>query len=367
MTDSQNILFQPVKLKNLQLSNRIAMAPMTRGFAPNGVPGENVAAYYRRRAEAGVGLIITEGTVVNHVASSGTNNVPNIHSEEAIAGWQRVVEEVHEAGGHIIPQIWHVGYMRQRGIYPNPEVPGYGPVEVRNGESVDTIGMTRQDIDAVISAFAAAAKNAKTVGFDGLEIHGAHEYLIDQFFWERSNLRDDSYGGSRENRLNFALDIVRAIRDAVGPDFLVVFRFSQWKQRDYKAKLASTPQDLEKLLIPLSNAGVDAFHASTRRFWEPEFEGSDLNLAGWAKKITGKPSITVGSVGLDAEFISTWGGKTANPVGIDGLVERLEKEEFDLVAVGRAILADSQWVEKIRQGRLSDIVPFSKQALDQLI
>jgi len=367
MTDEQNKLFQPIKIKNVTLSNRIAMAPMTRGFSPGGIPGENVAAYYRRRAEAGVGLIITEGTVVNHVASSGTNNVPTIYGEKALAGWQRVVEEVHEVGGRIIPQIWHVGYMRKKGIYPNPEVPGYGPVEIRNGNGVDTIGMTNQDIDVVVAAFAAAAKNAKEIGFDGLEIHGAHEYLIDQFLWERSNLRDDEYSGSMEKRLNFALEIIKSIRDAVGPDFLVVFRFSQWKQKDYKAKLASTPQDLEKLLIPLSDAGVDAFHASTRRFWLPEFEGSDLNLAGWARKITGKPSITVGSVGLDAEFISTWGGKTANPTGIEGLLERLEKDEFDLVAVGRAILADPQWVEKIREGRLNEIVPFSKTALDQLI
>ena len=257
--------------------------------------------------------------------------------------------------------------MRQRGIYPNPEVPGYGPVEIHNDEGVDTIGMTNQDIDTIISAFAEAAQNAKKIGFDGLEIHGAHEYLIDQFFWERSNPREDGYGGSTENRLEFALEIIRAIRDAVGPEFLVDFRFSQWKQQDYTAQLASTPQELEKLLIPLSEAGVDVFHASTRRFWLPEFEGSDLNLAGWAKKITGKPSITVGSVGLDAEFISTWGGKTANPTGIEGLIERLEKEEFDVVAVGRALLADPQWVEKIRDGRLEDIIPFSKKALDQLI
>lgn len=367
MSDINSKIFQPIKIKNLELSNRIAMAPMTRGFSPNGIPGENVAAYYRRRAEAGVGLIITEGTVINHLASAGTNNVPTIYGEKALVGWQRVVQEVHEVGGRIIPQIWHVGYMRKKGIYPNPEVPGYGPVEIRNEEGVDTIGMTDQDIDTVITAFASAAKNARDVGFDGLEIHGAHEYLIDQFLWEKSNLRDDSYGGSAEKRMNFALDIVRAIREAVGPDFLVVFRFSQWKQKDYKAKLASSPLDLEKFLIPLTEAGVDVFHASTRRFWEPEFEGSDLNLAGWAKKITGKPSITVGSVGLDAEFISTWGGKTANPTGIEGLLERLDKDEFDLVAVGRAILADPDWVEKIKQGRLDEIVPFSKTALEQLI
>jgi 2,4-dienoyl-CoA reductase-like NADH-dependent reductase (Old Yellow Enzyme family) len=123
---------------------------------------------------------------------------------------------------------------------------------------------------------------------------------------------------------------------------------------------------LESFLLPLSEAGVDIFHASTRRFWEPEFEDSSLNLAGWTKKITGKPTITVGSVGLDSTFTSSFNGKTANPAGLQLLIERLQKKEFDLVAVGRALLADANWIAKIKDGRLEEIEAFTQNALGSL-
>jgi 2,4-dienoyl-CoA reductase-like NADH-dependent reductase (Old Yellow Enzyme family) len=115
-------------------------------------------------------------------------------------------------------------------------------------------------------------------------------------------------------------------------------------------------------------AGVDVFHCSTRRFWEPEFEGSDLNLAGWAKKLTGKPSITVGSVGLDDEFLTAFiDGKGANNASIDKLIEMFERDDFDMVAVGRALLADSEWVAKIQTGRIEELVPFNVEALKTLV
>ncbi len=120
-------LFKPLTLRNLSLSNRIVMAPMTRSFSPNGIPGPDVAAYYRRRAENGVGLIVTEGTLINHPAATGDPNVPNFHGEAALNGWAKVVKEVHEAGGKIIPQIWHVGMSRPMGSLPNPEAPSIGP------------------------------------------------------------------------------------------------------------------------------------------------------------------------------------------------------------------------------------------------
>jgi len=342
------------------------MAPMTRNFSPRGIPDRNVASYYRKRAESGVGLIITEGTTVNHKGANGYPKVPAFYGEQALAGWKQVVEEVHEAGGLIIPQLWHVGYMRKRGIEPDPQVPGYGPMTVQAKGAIETIGLTAEDIHDVVMAFAAAAREAENLGFDGLEIHGAHEYLIDQFFWEKSNQRTDEYGGSLERRLQLALDIIRAVREAVSNNFMVVFRFSQWKQQDFNAKLARNPEELERFLIPLAAAGVDVFHASTRRFWEPEFEGSPLNLAGWTRKITGKPVITVGSVGLDTTFTSSFGGKTAHPTGIDELIRRMEADEFDLVAVGRALLADPDWINKIRDGQDCEIEPFTKEALETL-
>ncbi|UAW98946.1 NADH:flavin oxidoreductase [Halopseudomonas nanhaiensis] len=361
-------LFESFELGPLTLNNRIVMAPMTRNFSPRGVPNEQVVEYYRRRAESGVGLIITEGTTIDHQAANGYPNVPAFHGDEALAGWKKVVEAVHAVGGKIAPQLWHVGNVRRLGTEPNGEVPGYGPMDkIKDGNKL-VHGMTKQDIDDVVQAFAKAAKDAKAIGMDAIELHGAHGYLIDQFFWEASNQRDDEYGGSMENRGRFAVEIVRAVRAAVGPDYPIIFRFSQWKQQDYTARLAPTPELLEQFLKPLSEAGVDIFHCSQRRFWEPEFEGSELNLAGWARKITGKPTITVGSVGLDGEFLEFMvkTDKVAQTQNIDGLLERLGKGEFDLVAVGRALIVDPQWAEKVREGRFADILPFSREALKTL-
>ncbi len=356
-------LFQPVTIGSLQLSNRIVMAPMTRSFSPKGVPGGNVAQYYANRAKGGVGLIITEGTTVNHPASNGYPNVPRFFGKDALAGWSKVVEAVHENNGKIVPQLWHVGYVRKKGTEPDPAVPGYSAMGKESNGEVEIVGMDEKDINDVIQAFADAARDAEKIGFDGIEIHGAHEYLLDQFFWEKSNQRDDKYGGSLEARLLFATELIKAVRSAVSRSYPVIFRFSQWKQQDYKAKLAYTPEELERFLLPLSDAGVDIFHASTRRFWEPEFEGSDLNLAGWTKKITGKPTITVGSVGLDATFTASFGGKEAKPTGLDALYERLNKDEFDLVAVGRALLADPYWISKIKNEQFDQIDTFKKEAL----
>ncbi|MAG67234.1 MAG: NADH:flavin oxidoreductase [Pseudomonas sp.] len=369
MSTAVTPLFKPFTLGNLALSNRIVMAPMTRNFSPKGVPNQAVVDYYRRRAESGVGLIITEGTVVDHAAANGYPNVPHFYGEDALAGWKQVVDAVHAAGGKIAPQLWHVGNVRRLGTEPNGDVPGYGPMEKQKDGKVLVKGMTQQDIDDVVAAFAKAAKDAKDVGFDAIELHGAHGYLIDQFFWEGTNQREDQYGGSMENRGRFAVEIIKAVRAAVGADYPIIFRFSQWKQQDYTARLAPTPELLEQFLTPLSDAGVDIFHCSQRRFWEPEFESSELNLAGWTRKITGKPCITVGSVGLDGEFLQFMVNtdKVAQTANIDGLLERLDADEFDLVAVGRALLVDPQWADKVREGRFDDIAPFSRDALKTLV
>ena len=362
-------LLQPFQCKSLNLRNRVAMAPMTRMFSPGYVPDEQVAGYYRRRAEGGVGLLITEGTFVGHRAANGYEKVPAIHGEAALAGWRKVVEEVHAAGAQIIPQLWHVGAVRREGIGPDPAVPGFSPSGLFKPGKSNGRAMSRDDIDEVIAAFAQAARDAKAVGFDGVEIHGAHGYLIDQFLWEGTNQRDDEYGGSLEKRTRFATEIVAAVRAAVGEDFAIVFRFSQWKQQDYEARLAHTPDELARLLQPLTDAGVDIFHASTRRFWQPEFAGSPLNLAGWTRQLTGKPAITVGSVGLDDVFIGSTSqgmGATANPVGLENLLERMAADEFDLVAVGRALLVDPQWLAKLLADRAVEIRPFTKAALESL-
>ncbi|VVN86596.1 NADH:flavin oxidoreductase [Pseudomonas fluorescens] len=362
-------LFKPFQLGTLELPTRVVMAPMTRRFSPGGVPDSKVVEYYRRRAAAGVGLIITEGTTVDHKASNGYLNVPHFYGEAALAGWKKVVDAVHAEGGKIVPQLWHVGSVRRIGTEPDASVPGYGPSEKLKDGQVVVHGMSKQDIQDVIAAFAQGAKDAQSIGMDGVEIHGAHGYLVDQFFWEGSNQRTDEYGGSLANRSRFAIELVQAVRAAVGEGFPIIFRFSQWKQQDYTARLVQTPEALGEFLKPLSEAGVDIFHCSTRRFWEPEFDGSELNLAGWTRTLTGKPTITVGSVGLDGEFLQFMvdTDKVAQPASLEKLLERLNNDEFDLVAVGRALLVDPDWAQKVREGREGDILPFSREALMTLV
>jgi len=363
---SVDALFRPFQIKSLTLPNRIVMAPMTRSFSPNGVPTEDVAAYYRRRAEGGVGLIVTEGTVVERPAARNDLQVPFFHGE-ALPEWKKVVEQVHGAGGLIAPQIWHVGSSRGQGADWTPEGHVDSPSGMTAPGKVKYEPMTDEDIADTISAFGRSARAAKELGFDAVEIHGAHGYLIDQFFWSGLNVRDDRWGGATiRDRARFGAEVVKAVREGVGEDMALILRVSQWKSQNYDAKNAETPDELVEWLAPLSDAGVDVFHCSQRRFWEPEFEGSDLNFAGWTKKLLGKPTITVGSVGLDGEFIAAFGGAGSKPASLDGLIERLERDEFDLVAVGRALLADPHWVEKIRDGRLGDLKDFERSALMSL-
>lgn len=360
-------LFKPFTVENLTLPNRIVMAPMTRGFSPSGVPGSDVAAYYRRRAENGVGLIITEGTLIDHPAAASNPNWPNFHGKDALEGWSKVANAVHEVGGRIIPQLWHVGMQRKIGDHPNSATLPIGPSGLTISGVKISEPMTETEISQVIDAYAKAAANAQRLGFDGIELHGAHGYLIDQFFWEKTNQRTDRYGGSMVKRNRFAIEVLEACRRAVGPDFPILFRLSQWKSGDYTAKLAKTPHQLAEFLTPLVDAGVDLFHCSTRRFWEPEFEESHLNLAGWIKKLTGKPTITVGSIGLDGDFIGSFEGKEANNTDINQLIARIEQEEFDLVAVGRALLADPLWAVKVREDRMNEIKHFTPEVLRTLI
>ncbi|MFI6156270.1 NADH:flavin oxidoreductase [Kitasatospora sp. NPDC051170] len=361
------ILSRPVTINGLTVPNRIVMAPMTRSFSPKGVPGENVSSYYARRAAAGVGLIVTEGTYVGHESAGESAQIPRFDGEEQLAGWARVAEEVHAAGGTIVPQLWHIGMVRNQGKPPFNDAPAIGPSGITlDGTEGEGRAMTRADLDAVIGAFAQAAASAERIGFDGVELHGAHGYLIDQFLWERTNRRTDAYGGDPVARTKFAAEVIAAVRAAVSPEFPVIFRYSQWKAGSYDARLAENPQELEAILTPLAEAGVDAFHASTRRYWIPEFEGSDLNLAGWTRKLTGRPAITVGSVGLDGDVVRAFAGEGAGVEGIDRLLDRLERDEFDLVAVGRALLQDPQWAAKVLSGRLDDLQAYSAAALRTL-
>jgi 2,4-dienoyl-CoA reductase-like NADH-dependent reductase (Old Yellow Enzyme family) len=361
-----NPMFKPFTCKGLSLPNRVVMAPMTRSQSPGGVPTAAVADYYARRAAADVGLIITEGTVINRGGASNDPNIPEFHGDKALAGWKRVAEHVHQAGGKIAPQIWHMGLVRKPGTGLHPDARSDSPSGVTHKGKHVADTPSDSEIADMVMAYAEAAGNAAKLGFDTVEIHGAHGYLIDQFFWGAMNIREDKYGGDYVGRANFAAEIIRECKKQMPDDMPLILRFSQWKQQDYAARLADTPQKLEAFLKVFVDAGIDILHCSQRRFWEAEFEGSDLNLAGWSKKLTGLPTISVGSVGLAGDFIGSFGGEGSKTAPLEMLYERMERGEFDLIAVGRAILQDPDWAAKVKDGRMDELEAFTAASLASL-
>ena len=374
-------LFEPLTVRGVTLRNRVVMSPMTRYFSPGGIPTDDVAAYYARRAAGGAGLIITEGVGINDPAAIDDANIPVMHGDAARAGWRKVVDRVHEAGGIIFPQLWHMGPMLKRGVgpYPNaePRRPSgvWGPIgshvvwglDVEQLRLAQVAGpeMSRADIRQVQDAYAEAARMAKEVGFDGIAIHGAHGYLPDAFLWSGTNLRQDEYGRDIQGRTLFVRQLVAAIRTAIGEELPIMLRFSQWKQQDYTAKIAGGPDELEQLLLPISAAGVDIFDASTRRFHEPEFAGSGLNLAGWTQRITGKPTMTVGSIGLNKDLYQGFQEGDVGLVDLAPVIDRFNQGEFSLVGVGRAMLCNPDFALRIRQNE--KLRPYEAKFVMQLI
>ena len=359
MTD----LFSPLDVSSLHLRNRFAMAPMTRMKSPGGVPNEENAEYYRQRAAGGTGLLITEGTYIRGPAAGPSPDVPRIYGAENAAGWKAIVDGVHAEGAAIIPQLWHLGAARGDAPDFEPDQPTVSPSGVDGHGKTVGRELTTADLEAAVASFAESAAYAKQIGFDGVELHGAHGYFLDQFLWDRTNLREDSYGGSISHRAAFPSEVVAAVRAAVGPDFAIVYRYSQWKGGDYEAVIASDPQELAQILRPLADAGVDVFHVSTRRHWSPAFDGDTMSLAGWTKKVTGKQVITVGSVGVDTVFRGGPDEVLASSRDRLAILEaQFANGEFDIVALGRALLADPAWVDKLRTGRLDDVVPFEVKA-----
>jgi 2,4-dienoyl-CoA reductase-like NADH-dependent reductase (Old Yellow Enzyme family) len=380
-----DVLFSPFSTAKIRLENRIVMAPMTRNRSPGGVPDNAVLAYYRRRAEAGVGLIVTEGVGIPHDAALGggsmkERDVPFMYGDAALDGWRAVVAAVHKAGGKIFPQLWHMGPIREDGTGPYPQAPSsrpsglWGPPGRKSTVPRDYVqrvlpartAMSDSEIADVITAFAEAARNAVDAGFDGIAIHGAHGYLIDAFLWAETNHRNDRWGGSLSDRSAFAAAVVAAVRMAVGGDVPIMFRFSQWKQQDYQALLAGTPGELEAMLRPLVDAGVDIFDASTRKYEMPAFDGSELTLAGWTKQVTGLPCMAVGGVGLDRDLYGSYAaGGSAGIDNLAGVRHRITAGEFDLIGVGRALIADPQWAKKAANGE--SFLPFDPATVRNLI
>ena len=359
-------LFTPFSCGSLTTTNRFVMSPMTRNFSPGGVPGPGLADYYAARAH--MGLVITEGVGPDHAAALGDGTtggpaLPVMYGEAALAGWKSVVDAVHAKGGKIAPQLWHMGPIRLAGTGPHPQAASvspsglWGPLDktMLPPDYLDAVKATGQpmtdgEISDVIAGFARSAAYAHELGFDAIALHGGHGYLLDSFLWAETNHRTDHWGGDRLRRTRLAREVVRAIRQVIPADKPIIYRFSQWKLQDYGARLAETPDELAVIAGALADAGVDIFDVSTRHFDALAFAGSDMGLAGWVRKLTGRPVMTVGGIGFDKDLQSSFMEPTSVVDNLGEVARRFAAGEFDLVAIGRAALMDADWIGKARRG-----------------
>jgi 2,4-dienoyl-CoA reductase-like NADH-dependent reductase (Old Yellow Enzyme family) len=359
-------LLRPLEIGRLRLRNRFVMPGMQRGWCVDGAPGERLREYYRRRAAGGTALVIAEACAVDHPSAASNPFFARLNAGTRDA-WRACVDAVHEAGGRMFLQLWHQGAVDTGGA--DSDFTALSPSGLAHPDQPFGRPASPAELAGITRAFAAGAACAGEIGADGVEVHACHGYLLDQFLWPDINLRADRYGGAIAGRAAFPAEVVQAVRAAVGPDYPVSVRLSQWKEADYEAKIAASPDELRQLVEILRSAGADLFHISTRRFWTPEWPGSDLGLAGWVRSFTDAPVIAVGSVGLDVDVMATLTGEEARPTGanrIEDLVRRFQRGDFDLVSVGRTLIGDPDWVLKMRDGRGAEIRPFRRTDLEFL-
>lgn len=356
-------LLQPLEIGRLRLRNRFVLPGMQRAWTVDGAPTERMREYYRQRALGGTALVITEACAVDH-PSATSNSLFGWLTARTAGAWASCVNAVHSAGGAMFLQLWHQGAVDTGGADEGSGFVALSPSGLAHPDKPFGRAASAADLAAIRQAFVRSAVYAQQIGADGVEIHACHGYLLDQFLWPAINRRTDRYGGAAmSGRAAFPAEVIAAVREATGPDFAISVRISQWKELDYEAKIAATPGELGELVSILRSAGADLFHVSTRRFWTPEWEGSDLGLAGWVKSFTGAPVIAVGSVGLDVDVMATLEGEEARPTGdsrIEDLIRRFRRGDFDLVSVGRSQIGDPDWVAKVRDDRIGEIRPFRR-------
>jgi 2,4-dienoyl-CoA reductase-like NADH-dependent reductase (Old Yellow Enzyme family) len=354
-------LLQPLEIGRLRLRNRFVLPGMQRAWTVDGAPTERMREYYRQRALGGTALVITEACAVDH-PSATSNSLFGWLTARTAGAWASCVDAVHSAGGAMFLQLWHQGSVDTGGA--DEGFVALSPSGLAHPDKPFGRAASAADLAAIRQAFVRSAVYAQETGADGVEIHACHGYLLDQFLWPAINRRTDRYGGAAmSGRAAFPAEVIAAVREATGPDFTISVRISQWKELDYEAKIAATPGELGELVSILRSAGADLFHVSTRRFWTPEWEGSDLGLAGWVKSFADAPVIAVGSVGLDVDVMATLEGEEARPTGnsrIEELVRRFRRGDFDLVSVGRSQIGDPDWVAKVSDDRIGEIRPFRR-------
>ncbi len=350
-------LFSKVAIGNIIIDSRAGLAPMTRTSATEtGLATEDMAQYYANFAKGGFSLIITEGTYTDDTYSQGYFNQPGIATKEQIEAWKPVVQAVQEQGSKIFLQLMHAGALSQGNRFKKGTI---APSAVKpKGEQLSFYGgsgefsmpkeMTKEDISQLIQSFKNSAKNAKEAGFDGIEIHGANGYILDQFLTDYTNKRNDEYGGSTKNRLRLLIEVVEAVRDAVGKDFPVGIRIAQAKVNDPDHKWKNGTEDAELIFSQLGKAGVDYIHTSEPKATEPAFVGSEPTLVELAKKYGNTVAVANGSL--------------ENPELVETL---LAEEKADLVTIGKGALANQDWPNRILNGDELHEFDFQKTLLPQ--
>ncbi len=341
-------LFDPLQAGALRLANRIAMAPLTRNRAPRAIPHALTATYYRQRASAG--LLISEGTAITH-QSQGYADVPGLYGSEQLDGWKQVTDAVHADGGTIVCQLWHVGRISHDSLQPQggaPVAPSALQAQTKTfltDRGDGTAGfvptsmpraLDAEEIPAIVHAFAAAARNAvHTAGFDGVEIHGANGYLLDQFLKTGANQRDDDYGGSIENRARFMLEVTRAVADAAGPGRTGLRLSPVTPANDIQdADPQPLYEYLARQLAPLGLAYIHVIEGSTGGPREVEGRPFDYDAFKAAYRGAGGQGAWMVNNGYDLAMAR----------------EAVASGRADVVSFGRAFIANPDLVERLRSG-----------------
>ncbi|RFU66668.1 NADH:flavin oxidoreductase [Peribacillus glennii] len=342
-TKNYETLFSGFDLAGLKIRNRVALAPMTRVSATaDGLVTDEMVKYYTKFAKGGFSLLITEGVYPDDQYSQGYLFQPGISNDKQTNAWREVIESVHQEGSKIICQLMHAGALSQGNIHKQISI---GPSAVKpkgtqltfyrgEGEFPVPEEMSLNDIDDVKRGFVNAAKNAKQAGFDGVEVHGANGYILDQFLTDYTNHRDDQYGGSTENRVKLLVEVLQEIRNEVGEDFPVGIRISQAKVNDANHKWTGKEADAEIIFKNLANAGADFIHITEPKAYEPAFDDSSSTLVQLAKRYGQVPVIANGSLEdpEKAEEIITSG-------------------YADIISLGKGALANQDWVNKVNSNQ----------------
>lgn len=335
-------LLSPVALGPLPLANRLAVAPMTRVSATaDGRATARMAEYYGAFARGGFGLVITEGIYTDRAYAQGYLFQPGLTDGAQQEAWRPVVDQVHAAGGRIVAQLMHAGAISQGNPHrtvakgPSAVQPKGLQMGFYRGEGAYRTPeeLSLAEIEEIVAGFATAALRARQAGFDGVEIHGANGYLLDQFLTGYTNHRGDGYGGSLEKRLRLGVETIHAVRRAVGPGFVVGYRVSQGKVNDFTHQWPGGEAQAATVFAVLSAAPLDYLHTTEFEAWQPAF-GEGPSLAALAKRHGAVPVIANGSL--------------HTPAAAAGMVGR---GEADLVSLGRGALTHADWPQRVRSGQ----------------